>query len=89
MATDAESFLQFPCDFPIKIMGKSTSDFEIFVFTTLHKHFPALPESAIQQRLSKDGTYLAITVIVPATSKDQLDAVYRELTSNKEVLMAL
>jgi len=80
---------QFPCDFPIKIVGKSNPEFETFVYSTLHKFFPDLREGVIQTRPSKDNTYLAITVTVPALSKEQLDAVYSELTSNKQVLFVL
>lgn len=81
--------LQFPCDFPIKIVGKSNPEFETEIYAIIHKHFPNLTEGAIQSRLSKEGSYLAITVIVHATSKEQLDALYSELTSNKQVLFAL
>jgi putative lipoic acid-binding regulatory protein len=80
---------KFPCEFPIKIVGKANSEFEAFVFSTIHKHFPDLKESAIECRPSKDGTYLAITATVQATSKEQLDTVYRELSANKLVLAAL
>lgn len=80
---------QFPCEFPIKIVGKNCAEFETFVYATLHKHFPNLGEGAIATRNSKDSTYLAITVSVLATSKEQLDAVYLELTANDLVLMAL
>lgn len=86
---DGKNPWQFPCDFPIKIVGKSSGNFESFVYTTIHKHFPDLTEGAIASRQSKDGNYLAITVMVRAQSKEQLDALYVELTSNKEVLFTL
>ncbi len=84
-----EELWKFPCDFPIKIVGKANSEFESFAYATVHKHFPNLTEGTLQTRPSKDGTYLAITVIVPATSKEQLDAVYHELSANEHVIMAL
>lgn len=80
---------QFPCDFPIKIVGKANSEFETFVYATIHKHFPNLAEGTLQTRLSKDGTYIAVTVVVPATSKEQIDNVYLELTANENVIIAL
>lgn len=80
---------QFPCDFPIKIVGKSSDEFTAFVFTTLHKHFPNLAENAITQRFSKDNKYLAMTVIVSATDKAQLDELYKELSANQLVMMVL
>lgn len=80
---------QFPCDFPIKVVGKANPEFEAFVYATVHKFFPDLMEGSLQTRLSKDGTYLAVTLIVPATSKEQLDAMYIELTANEQVIIAL
>lgn len=86
---DENSPLKFPCDFPIKIVGRPTPEFETFVYATAHKHFPNLAENAFQQRFSKDKSYLAITVIVAAQSKEQIDNFYLELTANKEVLFVL
>jgi putative lipoic acid-binding regulatory protein len=83
------SLLTFPGDFPIKIMGKNTTEFETTILGIIRKHFPELKEDAIQTRASKEKNYLAITVTVHAESKEPLDAVYRELSSNKLVLMAL
>ncbi len=89
MENKTEQLWQFPCDFPIKIVGKANSEFETFVYATINKHFPGLAEGTLQTRLSKDGTYLSVTVIVTATSKEQLDTVYLELTANELVIMAL
>ncbi len=84
-----ETLLKFPCEFPIKIVGKANVEFETFVLTVLHKHFPGLPEGAFKMRPSKDNNFLAISVLVQAENKQQLDAVYQELTASKLVLMAL
>lgn len=89
MNKQQKEVLQFPCDFPIKVVGKSNSEFETEIYAIIHKHFPNLTEGAIQSRLSKEGSYLAITATVHASSKEQLDALYSELTSNKQVLFAL
>jgi len=84
-----ETLLKFPCEYPIKIVGKADNEFETFVLSVLHKHFPDLTEGSLQTRNSKDNTYLAITVTVNAISKAQLDAAYQELSSNKLVMMVL
>ena len=84
-----ETLLTFPCDFPLKIVGKANADFEALVQTALHKHFPGISEKAIYKRPSKDGNFLAITAMVHAESKAQLDAVYQELTASPLVLMML
>lgn len=75
--------MQFPCDFPIKIIGQSSDAFEIEVLSIIHKHFPDIKESALKSRPSKNGKYQSITVTVLATSKAQLDAVYKDLTASK------
>ncbi len=89
MSDSDETLLEFPCDFPIKIFGKASDEFEITVFTIVHKHFPTLAENSIVSRHSKDNTYLALTILVTAESKEQLDNAYRELSAHELVLMAL
>lgn len=87
--SEEETLFTFPCDYPIKIMGPANETFETFVYTVIRKHVPTLSEDVIQTRPSKNGKYLAITVKFEAQSKKQLDDLYRELTANKDVLMAL
>lgn len=79
----------FPCEFPIKVMGKATEEFEVFVLATIRKHAPDLGEGAIEMRPSENGNYLSITATIRATSKAQLDALYVDLTASKLVLMVL
>ena len=81
--------LEFPCKFPIKVMGKAIPEFEAAVITIINKHAPNLPEGAITINQSKEGNYTAITIVVDAQSKEQLDNIYRELTSCEYVIMAL
>lgn len=81
--------LQFPCEFVIKVFGLATDEFETAVMTIIHVHIKDLREDAFRTRASKDGKYLAITVTITATSKDQLDDIYRDLSANPLVLMAL
>lgn len=89
MSNDKNQLWNFPCQFPIKIMGKATDEFKTFVINTLHKHVPNLAEDAIEVRHSENGNYLSITITVEANSKEQLDAIYCELTGSPLVLMAL
>ncbi len=84
-----ESALQFPCDFPIKVLGHQRDDFEARVVTLARQHAPDLGESAVRSRPSQGGKYLAVTVTVRATSQAQLDAIYRALSSAEDVLMVL
>lgn len=83
------SLLKFPCDFPIKVMGKNTPDFEDIVLNIVRRHFPTIDvNTSISQRLSKDATYIALTIVVSAQSKEQLDKLYLEITATPEVLMS-
>lgn len=79
----------FPCNFPIKIMGKADTEFEILILSIIRKHSPELGEAAIRIRHSREGTYMSITAMIPAKSKQQLDAIYQDLTAEKSVLMVL
>ncbi|MBI2994178.1 MAG: DUF493 domain-containing protein [Gammaproteobacteria bacterium] len=92
MLTDNEgnaSLLSFPCDFPIKVMGKAAEDFDALVVSLVRRHFPDLMEGAVRTRLSRQGRFMSITVTVRAESRAQLDATYMELTANDRVMMAL
>jgi putative lipoic acid-binding regulatory protein len=80
---------EFPSDFPIKVMGRHDSDLRALTQTIIERHAGPQPESSIRTRTSTDGNFLALTYLVHATSREQLDAIYRELTACKSVLMAL
>ena len=84
-----ESLLTFPCEFPIKVMGRSSETFETDVVGIVRKHVPDLPDSAVTSRPSGKGNYVAITVLVNVTSKEQLDNIYLELNAHEAVLMTL
>lgn len=87
--TKSESTLVFPCDFIIKVFGQASPEFEIAVLSIIRKYIPDLREDAIKNRNSKDGKYLALTISIHVDSREQLDHIYRELTANPLVLMAL
>ena len=89
ITTEPESLLVFPCEFPIKAMGKFSATFEAQIIDIMRRHVPDLDETTITRRPSQGGNYLAITVTIQATSRAQLDAIYQELTACKDVLMAL
>jgi putative lipoic acid-binding regulatory protein len=80
---------EFPSEFPIKVMGRRDGDLRALTQAIIERHAGPQPESSIRARTSADGNFLAVTYLVHATSRDQLDAIYRELTACKSVLMAL
>ncbi|MEO8401448.1 MAG: DUF493 domain-containing protein [Gammaproteobacteria bacterium] len=89
MTQDQAPLLQFPCEFLIKIFGVASDEFEMEVITIIRKHIKELGENAIRSRPSKDGKYLALTITIHAESQEQLDEIYRSLSSSPLVLMAL
>ncbi len=80
---------EFPSDFPIKVMGRHDSNLRAQTQAIIEQHTGPQHESSIRTRTSSDGNFLALTYLVHATSREQLDAIYRELTACKSVLMAL
>jgi hypothetical protein len=83
------TLLEFPTDFPIKIMGEATDEFRSLAIGIVTRHFGTLDAGRIEERPSRGGRYLGLTITVRAESKAQLDAVYTELTSCRQVLVAL
>jgi hypothetical protein len=84
-----DTLFNFPTDFPIKIMGHATDDFRSLVLGIVTRHFGPLEAHRIEERPSANGKYLSLTCTVYAHSKAELDALYRELTSCSQVLVAL
>jgi uncharacterized protein len=80
---------EFPSDFPIKVMGRHDGDLRTLTQGIIERHAGPLAESRVRTRTSADGNFLALTYLVRASSREQLDAIYRELTACKSVLMAL
>jgi putative lipoic acid-binding regulatory protein len=88
-AGHGQTLFEFPCDFPVKIMGQATDDFRSLALGIVTRHFGELGTARIEERPSASGKYLSITCTVVAQSKAQLDALYLELTSCSQVLVAL
>ena len=84
-----ETLLKFPCEFSIKAMGLAAPDFDATVVGIVRRHAPDISEGGVRSRASKGGKYLSVTVTITATSKQQLDAIYQDLTDNERVLMSL
>jgi putative lipoic acid-binding regulatory protein len=84
-----DTLFEFPCEFPIKIMGEASDDFRSLAIGIVTRHFGTLAADSIEERPSSGGRYLGLTITVHAESKAQLDAAYTELTSCRQVLVAL
>ncbi len=84
-----DTLLAFPCDFPVKIMGRRTDDFAQRMVAIVLRHAPDFAAERVEMRASSSGSYLSVTCTIRATSKPQLDALYRELSSHPLVKVVL
>ena len=89
MSEENQSLLEFPCRFPIKIVGKAADDFIGHVMSLISPHYPELSEQHITIRESKGKHYIAVTATIEAQSQAQLDAIYQALSNDPRVVMAL
>ena len=89
MPSVPESALAFPCDFPIKVMGRKEPRFAQAITEIVLRHAPDFQADTIEMRPSRQGKYLSVTCVVRATSREQLDALYQELCDHPGVVMVL
>lgn len=85
----SDSLLEFPCDFPLKVMGRQAPDFEALVLGLVETETGPLRADAVQRRESRDGNFVSLTVTVRVSDQVQLDAVYEALTAHDRILMVL
>jgi putative lipoic acid-binding regulatory protein len=83
------SLIEYPCEFPIKIMGQTQAGFAQAVLEIVKRHAPDFDGATMEMRASKQGKYLSITCTINANSREQLDALYRELCDHPMVVMVL
>lgn len=84
-----DSLIDYPTDFPIKVMGKRAPGFTETVVALVKQHAPDFKAETIEVRPSKQGTYLSLTITVRATSREQLDALYSALSGHPMVSVVL
>lgn len=84
-----ESLIEYPSDFPIKVMGKSHPEFAQVLTEVVLRYDPGFDPATIELRASKGGNYLSVTFTVRATSREQLDDLYRSLHGHPMVSIVL
>jgi len=84
-----QSLIEYPCDFPIKVMGANVEGFAAAIAHVARQFDPGFDASTIETRPSKAGNYLGVTITIRATSRPQLDELYRTLTTHPMVKMVL
>lgn len=89
MSDEVASLIQYPCDFPIKIMGTSQPGFAQTIVDIVRRHAPDFDPATLEMRVSRARKYLSVTATIRATSREQLDALYQELSDHPMVVMVL
>ncbi|RUM94984.1 MAG: DUF493 domain-containing protein [Thiothrix sp.] len=87
--TNSDTLLEFPCAFPIKVMGPDPKAMRRILDKVLSEHAPGTSEENISLRASSKGRFVSITVTIDAQSKNQLDTIYQALSSSEHILVVL
>ena len=81
--------IEFPCEYPIRVMGIAADDFEETMVAVIERHAPEVRQFSVQSRLSRTGKWVSITVTIVATGKPQLEAIFADLKVTGRVQMVL
>lgn len=82
-----ETLLEFPCRFPIKVMGRDTPEFRPDVLAIITQHAGEIPKDDVRTQPSSKGSFVSLTVTITAESRQQLDDVYLALQADEHVMM--
>jgi putative lipoic acid-binding regulatory protein len=86
---NTESLIEYPTDFPIKVMGRREPRLVQTIVGIVQRHAPDFDPATVEMRTSKKNSYLSVTCTVRATSREQLDALYQDLCDHPSVVMVL
>jgi putative lipoic acid-binding regulatory protein len=81
--------IEFPCDYPIKVLGRQRDDFQSVIMEVFEQHAPGFDQETITVRASSKGTFTSLTITITATGRDQLEALHRDLLATGLVQMVL
>ena len=81
--------IEFPCDYPIKVLGRSVEEFEQVVIGVVERHAPGFDQETIVVKASSKGTFTSMTITITATGADQLQALHEELKGTGLVQMVI
>lgn len=84
-----QSLIEYPSAFPIKVMGANTDGFAAAIVQIARQFDPGFDEATLEQRPSRGGNYLGLTITITATSREQLDELYRTLSTHPMVKVVL
>lgn len=81
--------IEFPCDYPIKVIGKATPDFQEFVIKTVAVHAPDLDPERVDVNPSRNGKFMSVRLWIVATGRDQLENLFEDLKASGRVTMVI
>lgn len=81
--------IEFPCDYPVKVLGRSVPEFESVVLEVVERHSPDFYRDSVSLRASREGTFVSLTVQIVATGKPQLEALHQDLLATGLVQMVI
>ena len=81
--------IEFPCDYPIKVLGRSSSEFRDIIFEVFERHAPGFDRTTITVKDSAKGTFTSLTITIIATGKPQLEALHQDLMATGHVQMVI
>jgi putative lipoic acid-binding regulatory protein len=87
--SESDKLLQFPCSFPIKMMGRADAEFSDTAVRLIEQHVGSVAADAVQTSASRNGNFLSVTVTIEALSQEQLDNIYIDLSNHESILVAL
>ena len=83
------TLIEYPCDFPLKIVGHAQPGYAQSILETVQKHAPDFDAATMEMRPSTKGKYLSLTCTIRASSREQLDALYQDLGNHPMVVWVL
>lgn len=82
-----DPILSFPCELPIKVLGRNSDAFREAACGIVRNYYGDLDEQRYSEQLSRNSSYLSLTFVVRARSRDEADALFRELTASDDIMM--
>ena len=83
------ALMDYPCSFTIKTMGLADTNFEIIALEIIMRHAPEVGEHSMKSKLSKTNKFISVSISLTAQNKQQMDAIYQDLSDCEQVLMSL
>lgn len=81
--------IEFPCDYPIKVLGRTTTVFRALVLEIFERHAPGFDDGAVVEKGSSKGTFTSITITITATGPEQLEALHKDLMATGQVQIVI